>query len=344
MGNRELLAVHAALEEWRHWLEGAQLPVLIWTDHKNLTYIREAKRLGPRQARWALLFSRFNYTLTYRPGSKNVRADALSWVHQGEHPPKIPNPSPIIPSARVIGVVTWGLELADWAPQRAKPIPTGGPPNRLFVPESVRSRVLVWGHSSQLACHPGASRTSQFIRRRFWWPSLEDDIREFVAACEVCARSKASHRPPAGLLRPLPIPGRPWSHIALDFVTGLPSSQGNTTILTMVDRFSKMVHFAALPKLPSAVETADLLVSHVVRLHGIPVDIVSDCGPQFTSKVWQAFCHGIGATVSLSLGYHPQTNGQAEAGKPGSGGYVEVRDHEQPRFLEPTSALGRVLP
>ena len=64
VGNRELLAVHAALVEWRHWLEGAQHPVLIWTDHKNLTYIREAKRLGPRQAHWALLFSWFNFTLT----------------------------------------------------------------------------------------------------------------------------------------------------------------------------------------------------------------------------------------------------------------------------------------
>ena len=70
VGNRELLAVHEALEEWRHWLEGAQHPVLIWTNHKNLTHIREAKRLGPRQARWALLFSRFNFTLMYRPGSK----------------------------------------------------------------------------------------------------------------------------------------------------------------------------------------------------------------------------------------------------------------------------------
>ena len=73
-----------------------------------------------------------------------------------------------------------------------------------------------------------------------------------------------------------------------------------------------MVHFAALPKLPSAAETADLLVSHVVRLHSIPRDIVSDRGPQFTSRVWQAFCRGIGASVSLSSGYHPQTNGQAE--------------------------------
>ena len=262
----------------------------------------EAKRLGPRQASWALLFSRFNFTLTYRPGSKNIRADALSRVFRGEHPPKITNPSPILPPTRVVGVVTWGLESAVRAAQCAQPAPTGGPRNRLFVPESVRSRVLVWGHSSQFVCHPRNSRTSQFIRRCFWWPTLEDDVREFVAACEVCAQSKASHRPPVGLLRPLPIPGRPWSHIALDFVTGLP----------MVDRFSKMVHFAALPKLPSAAETADLLVSHVVRLHGIPLDIVSDRGPQFTSRVWQAFCRGIGATVSLSSRYHPQSNGQAE--------------------------------
>ena len=71
-------ANYAALAERRHWLEGAQQPVLIWTDHKNLTYIRDAKRLGPRQPHWALFFSRFDFTLTYRPGSKNVRADALS--------------------------------------------------------------------------------------------------------------------------------------------------------------------------------------------------------------------------------------------------------------------------
>ena len=176
VGNRELLAVHAALVERRHWLEGAQHPVLIWTDHKNLNYIREAKRLGPRQVRWALLFSRFNFTLTYRPGSKNVRADALSRLYQGVNAPKTTNPHTILPPTRVVWVVTWGLESAVRVAQRAHPAPAGRPRNRLFVPESVRSRVLVWGHSSQFACHPGASRTSQFIRRRFWWPTLEADV------------------------------------------------------------------------------------------------------------------------------------------------------------------------
>ena len=59
VGNRELLAVKLALEEWRHWLEGASVPFLVWTDHKNLQYIRTAKRLNPRQALWSMFFSRF---------------------------------------------------------------------------------------------------------------------------------------------------------------------------------------------------------------------------------------------------------------------------------------------
>ena len=56
VGNRELLAVKHTLEEWRHWLEGADLPFVVWTDHKNLEYIRKAKRLNSRQARCALFF------------------------------------------------------------------------------------------------------------------------------------------------------------------------------------------------------------------------------------------------------------------------------------------------
>ncbi len=68
IGNRELLAIKLALEEWRHWLEGAQHPFEVITDHKNLEYIRSAKRLNPRQARWALFFTRFLFTITYRPG------------------------------------------------------------------------------------------------------------------------------------------------------------------------------------------------------------------------------------------------------------------------------------
>uniref|UniRef100_A0A8D0AQG0 Reverse transcriptase n=1 Tax=Sander lucioperca TaxID=283035 RepID=A0A8D0AQG0_SANLU len=262
VGNRELLAVKLALEEWRHWLEGAVVPFLVWTDHKNLAYIQTAKRLNSRQARWALFFGQFNFSLTYRPGSKNVKPDALS--RQFWRNPSLPTPSSLVPA--------WWL----------------GSRLQVFLPS--------WSGSYSLP-HP---------------ETLLVDVREFVGACTICARGKASHRPLTGLLRPLPLPGRPWSHIALDFVTGLPPSRGNDTILTIVDRFSKAVHFVALPKLPSAAETADLMVNHVFRIHSIPLDVVSDRGPQFTSQVWKAFCQALGAKVSLSSGYHPQSNGQTE--------------------------------
>ena len=73
------------------------------------------------------------------------------------------------------------------------------------------------------------------------------EVREYIEACSVCAHNKTSSKARTGLLQPLPIPSRPWSDISMDFVTGLLVSQGNTTVLTVVDRFSKMVRFIALP-------------------------------------------------------------------------------------------------
>ena len=138
------------------------------------------------------------------------------------------------------------------------------------------------------------------------------DTQAFVNACPICAQNKSSRQAPSGLLQPLPIPRRPWSHIALDFITGMPPSDGHTVILTVVDRFSKAAHFIPLTKLPTAKETAQLMIQHVFRLHGLPTDVVSDRGPQFTSQFWKAFLSQLGASVSLSSGFHPQSNGQSE--------------------------------
>uniref|UniRef100_A0A4W6E7Z3 Gypsy retrotransposon integrase-like protein 1 n=1 Tax=Lates calcarifer TaxID=8187 RepID=A0A4W6E7Z3_LATCA len=310
VGDRELLAIKAALEEWRHWLEGAEQPFLVWTDHKNLEYLRAAKRLNSRQARWALFFSRFNFTVSYRPGSKNVKPDALSRAFPCSLEPK--SEVPVLPRSCVVGAITWDIERKVLAANQGGAPPRGLPPNRLFVPPDLRSNVLQWGHASLLTCHPGARRTQFFIAQRFWWPGMKGDIVEFVAACPVCSSNKTSRQPPHGLLHPLPVPKRPWSDISMDFVTGLPPSEGNTTILTIVDRFSKMVHFVPMSKLPSAKETAEAVLYNVVRLHGFPKDIVSDRGPQFVARFWRDFCKLVGASASLSSGYHPESNGQTE--------------------------------
>ncbi|KAG1962190.1 retrotransposable element [Pimephales promelas] len=310
VGNRELLAIRLALGEWRQWLEGATIPFVVWTDHRNLEYIRSAKRLNARQARWALFFARFEFVISYRPGSKNTKPDALSRLFDS---PEVPiDPEGILPKGRVVGATIWGIERQVKRALSHTPAPRACPRGLLFVPVPTRLAVLQWAHSAKLAGHPGVRGTLASIRQRFWWPTRERDTRRFVAACSVCAQTKSGNSPPAGLLRPLPIPSRPWSHIALDFVTGLPASAGKTIILTVIDRFSKAAHFIPLAKLPSAKETAQIIVENVFRIHGLPTDIVSDRGPQFTSQFWREFCRLIGASVSLSSGFHPQSNGQAE--------------------------------
>uniref|UniRef100_A0A3B3RH98 Gypsy retrotransposon integrase-like protein 1 n=1 Tax=Paramormyrops kingsleyae TaxID=1676925 RepID=A0A3B3RH98_9TELE len=277
---------------------------------RALEYLRSARRLNARQARWSMFFNRFHFSITYRPGSKNGKPDALSRQHEaGEVEERT---SRILPTACFVGAVTWGIEEAVRAVQPLIKAPEGCPSAYLFVPEFLRSRVLQWGHSSLLACHPGVHRTRALIGQRFWWPSMLQDIRRFVAACETCARNKNPSQAPTGFLLPLPIPRRPWSHLAVDFVTGLPPSRGYTGVLTVVDRFSKAAHFIPIPGLPSAKGTAQLLIDHVFRLHGLPVDIVSDRGPQSVSRFWREFCRLLGATASLSSGFHPQSNGQTE--------------------------------
>ncbi|XP_047195290.1 uncharacterized protein LOC124851551 [Hippoglossus stenolepis] len=125
IGNRELLAVKLALEEWRHWLEGAEQPFVVWTDHKNLEYIRSAKRLSSRQARWALFFNRFDFSLSYHPGSKNVKPDALSRQFQSDSGATLPES--ILPSKVVICVITWDIEDKVKQGQADHPAPSGCP-------------------------------------------------------------------------------------------------------------------------------------------------------------------------------------------------------------------------
>jgi len=76
--NKEMLAIIRALEEWRHFLEGATHPVEIWTDHKNLEYFMTAKKLNHCQAHWSLHLARFDFLLHHRPGHTMGKPDALS--------------------------------------------------------------------------------------------------------------------------------------------------------------------------------------------------------------------------------------------------------------------------
>ncbi len=246
VGDRELLAIKSALEEWRHWLEGASHPFTVWTDHRNLEYLRTARRLNPRQARWSLFFSRFVFTVTYWPGTKNIKADALSRQFEiGSEPTQ---PENVISPTIIISPIQWDIITEIDQANSEHIIPPECPQDKLFVPEILRKHTIDQVHTALSSGHPGISATIQLLQNRFWWPTLRKDTITQVHQCQVCQTQKPSRQLPAGLLQPLPIPHRPWSHIAIDFITDLPNSNGYTTILTVIDRFSKACRLIPLPK------------------------------------------------------------------------------------------------
>jgi len=117
---------------------------------------------------------------------------------------------------------------------------------------------------------------------------------------------------PAGLLQPLPIPTQIWTNVSMDFIEGLPSSNGYTVIMVVVDRLTKYAHFVALKHPFSAVSVAKEFVANVVRLHGIPTSIVSDRDKVFISAFWRTLFNLQGTKLCMSSSYHPQSDGQTE--------------------------------
>jgi hypothetical protein len=142
---------------------------------------------------------------------------------------------------------------------------------------------------------------------------MKQDIARYVAECDVCRQVKVEHQKPAGILQPLPIPLWKWDKVQIDFITGLPKSQkGHDTILVIVDQLSKVAHFLPVKKTITASQLAELYISRIVSLHGIPKEISSDRGGLFTSKFWESFQEAMGTHITWSSAYHPQSQGQVE--------------------------------
>ena len=137
-------------------------------------------------------------------------------------------------------------------------------------------------------------------------------INKYIEACDNCIRSKPRISQGFKQLKQNKTPERRWGTISMDFVMPLPRSEGNTGILVVVDRLTKMAHFIAIRKEITTLETAETLMRNVFKLHGLPDKIISDRGTQFTAKVIQEMYKKLDITSALSSVYHPQTDGQTE--------------------------------
>ena len=186
---------------------------------------------------------------------------------------------------------------------------------RLFVPEVMQATVMDLIHSSPLAGHLGNAKTTEKVKRHFYWPGMDADIVEHVSKCVVCQKFKyRTHKPPS-LHLPFDIPDHPWQVFHMDFKTGLPTAtDGSDAFLIVTCKLTKMSHVIPCKSTISAIETGDLLFEHVFKLHGFPEKIISDRDPRFTSAEWRDMFEHLYTRLGLSTARHPQTDGQAERG------------------------------
>jgi hypothetical protein len=177
----------------------------------------------------------------------------------------------------------------------------------------LKEQILKEAHESPLSIHPESTKMYQDLRQRFWWSGMKREIAQYVAECDVCRCVKAEHQRLAGVLQPLSIPEWKWDEIGMDFITGFPKTQkGNNAIWVVVDHLSKVAHFVHIHEDITATPLAELYISRIVTLHGIPNMIISDRGSLFTSRFWKSFQEAMGTHISFSTVYHPQTGGQTE--------------------------------
>ncbi|KAL0540248.1 hypothetical protein IC582_024481 [Cucumis melo] len=161
---------------------------------------------------------------------------------------------------------------------------------RLCVPEggAVKTELLTESHSSPFTMHPGSTKMYQDLRNVYWWRNIKREVADFVSMCLVCQQVKAPRQRPAGLLQPLSVPGWKWESVLIDFITGLPKTlKGYTVIWVVVDRLTKSAHFVPGKPTYIASKWGQLYMTKIVRLHGVPVSIISDRDARFTSKFWK---------------------------------------------------------
>ncbi|GKB10127.1 putative reverse transcriptase domain-containing protein [Tanacetum coccineum] len=300
----ELGAIVFALRLWRHYLYGTKCTV--YTDHKSLQYILDQKELNIRQRRWIELLSDYDCEICYHPGKANIVADALSRKDREpirteamkEENVKVENLGRLI---KLIFEIRYdGTQCFE---------------GRIWLPSfgGLQDLIMHESHKSKYSIHLGSDKMYHDLKKLYWWPNMKDEIATYVSKCLTCAKVKAEHQKPSGLLQQPEIPEWKWEKITMDFVSGLPrTSSGYDSIWVIVDRLTKSAHFLPMKKTDSIEKLAQLYLKEIVCKHGVPTSIISDRDSLFTSRFWKSLQEAMGTQLDMSTAYHPETDGQSE--------------------------------
>jgi hypothetical protein len=341
--DKELLAIIWALDIFRHYLEGRDDNLEIWSDHGNLVYFTTKQKLTCWQARWALFLSRFKFTIIHKPGVQN-KSDALSRrpdhkegiAAENEECVLLDNKFFTINATRPTAITVLGdttLRQCIKATQEydkdisnaVETILKNGPRSlakgleewnledgiilykgQVYVPknEELRRDIVKKYHDNVAIGHPGRWKTYELVSREFWWPGISTFVKSYVDGCSTCQATKIRPRNQVPLV-PNQIPTDVWGIITMDFITDLPNSQGYDSLFVVVDRLSKATIISPCTKTITAEETSKLYMDNVWRRTGLPRQVISDRGPQFVSKVMQEVWNKLGVKSTMSTAFHP---------------------------------------
>ncbi|KAF8747906.1 hypothetical protein RHS01_11205 [Rhizoctonia solani] len=299
--DKELLAIIKALEEWRIFLEATDRPIQVFTDHRNLEYWMQARTFNRRHARWRIFLSNFNFEIHYRPGKQSGKPDALS--RRLDYMDRPQEPEIMLPAEVFANTSEEEVEIVTEIRTKLQEDPHWSQSSRssqrmqITHPHPLEKHIgITIGkktysgtgyHDSPLAGHPGQQQTLELLSRNYWWPGMKSSAKEWVECCPTCQANRCAHAPVIAL-KPLEVPPYPFHTISYDFITGFPKSNGHNAILVVIDSFSKFGHFIPTTKKVTSKGLAELFISHVWKLHGLPVRTISDRGTTFTGKFLRA--------------------------------------------------------
>ena len=180
----------------------------------------------------------------------------------------------------------------------------------LLAPESLHQDILKLAHSDWASGHFGMFKSHRRVLDRFWWPTLKNDVEEFVKNCSVCAKTKSQNRT-HGQLGRQPVPEKPLDIVSIDFLVDLPiTSKKNIHLMVIIDWFSRYIQLHALRD-RTAPSAARCIHDFSLRF-GIPATILSDQDPAFESEIFNDLMRLFGIDKRRTTAYNPKSNGRCE--------------------------------